>query len=81
MYALVGLLATLVPYVGGYWLLGEYSSPPEGVGLHFRYFESEVSRKVFGPMGYVEAQIRGETVALYGPSFVDPSDLDIYRSD
>ncbi|QDU43778.1 hypothetical protein Mal52_22540 [Symmachiella dynata] len=79
VYALIGLLLTLGPYVGGYFLLGEHEFFSRELGWHFRDFESVVSRKLFGPMGYVEAQIRGETVIVWGPGGSGLGDLDIYE--
>ncbi|QDT48171.1 hypothetical protein Pan258_22110 [Symmachiella dynata] len=76
LYTLIGLLVTLGPYVGGYFLLGEHSIASEDLGWHTRDFESEVSRKLFGPMGYVEAQVRGETVIL-----CCPRDIEFYKPD
>ncbi|QDT48167.1 hypothetical protein Pan258_22070 [Symmachiella dynata] len=65
VYTLIGLLLTLVPYVGGYFLLGRYNSihiDPDTVT--YRVFDYEILRTAFGPLGWAEAKLRGETVII-----------------
>ncbi len=75
VYVAVGLLMMLVPYVGGYYLLGEHDtfypggSPRHGgAAYHDHRFEHDGLRKMFVPLAWAEAKIRGETVFLLGPA-------------
>jgi len=65
-YGLVALLAMMVPYVSGSFLLGGYGYWSEGdnPGLHYRIFNSQAECIVFGPLAWAEAEIRGEPVAI-----------------
>ncbi|QDT51659.1 hypothetical protein Pan258_57480 [Symmachiella dynata] len=80
VYALVGLLLMLVPYVGAYFLLGTYAQPIPDFGrndFHCRAFKYDTQAKVFAPLGWAEAKIRGEDVLFVGP---EPcSEIDFYE--
>ena len=72
VYALVGLLVTAGPYVGGYLLLGEYSRPvlpvtDFGPHCHTRRFNSKTERIVFSPLAWAEAKVRNANVIIYSP--------------
>ncbi|TWU09461.1 hypothetical protein CA54_47030 [Symmachiella macrocystis] len=82
VYALIGLLLTLGPYVGGYFLLG----PSESLALSpitFREYEYETLRIAFGPLGWAEAKLRGERVVISNRNeFLEcplPGDIDDYE--
>ena len=65
VYALVALVALLVPYVGGYFWLGETSY--QFVIGKTRTFKYNAQRIAFGPAGWIEAKVTGESVQIDGP--------------
>ncbi|QDU43779.1 hypothetical protein Mal52_22550 [Symmachiella dynata] len=75
VYALIGLLLTLGPYVGGYFLLGRYDSVPESPfdtsPVTVRQFDYQILGIVFGPLGWAEAKVRGVRVSLFTPGESD----------
>jgi len=73
LYSTVGVMALLVSYVSGYFLLGDYSQDFfNGTNEHVRQFEHNGLRMIFVPMAQAEANIRGETVILLGPAANGP---------
>ncbi|QDT51658.1 hypothetical protein Pan258_57470 [Symmachiella dynata] len=84
VYALVGLLVTVGPYVGAYLSLGEYGrfsevqhvSGPSFAAVyvhdgHSREFKYGRLRQVFAPLCWAEAKIRGEIVDAHSPGRKD----------
>ncbi|TWU14584.1 hypothetical protein CA54_34530 [Symmachiella macrocystis] len=76
VYAIVALLVTVGPYVGGYLLLGEYSQlfMPDmhnDLTFHTRRFKSKTESIVFFPLAWVEAKVRSENVIVYSPVNAD----------
>ncbi|TWU09462.1 hypothetical protein CA54_47040 [Symmachiella macrocystis] len=78
VYTLIGLLATVGPYVGGYFLLGEhgqsiqvtrYTRTPVDIVItthpHYCGFKHDWMRKVFAPLGWAEAKLSGEVVHIF----------------
>ncbi len=78
-YAIVGLLVTVGPYVGGYLLLGNTkfgfksteASVIQSSSSHTRYFKHDTLRKMLSPLGWVEAKLRGAPVTIEGPGGED----------
>ncbi|QDT51660.1 hypothetical protein Pan258_57490 [Symmachiella dynata] len=66
--AAAGLLLTIGPYVGAYFLLGDSTIVFFGEDARIRDFENEFLAKVFVPLGWAEAKLRGEDVYFRLPS-------------
>ena len=72
VYALIGLLLTIGPYVGAYMLLGErFASLPSSddflVQVVYRKVDRHILRDIFGPLAWVEAKVRGKIIILMSP--------------
>ena len=81
-YAAAGLLLS-GSYVGGYFWLGERNTVLEvrlrafgGEPHHIRKFKNNGLRKVFAPLGWAEAKIRGKYVHLHSTGASDQFEPD-----
>lgn len=83
VYGFVSVLLLLALYLGGYFWLGVHGryAVASHVGIwhiegHYREFKYDGLRKVFAPLGWAEAKIRGEFV-----DFQSPGGSDHYEAD
>ena len=73
VYAIVGVLVTIGPYVGGYFLLSDYKR----IAVINADDEYELSREFnydrlvtpFLPLGWIESEIRGIPVCVEGSTW------------
>ncbi|QDT50375.1 hypothetical protein Pan258_44320 [Symmachiella dynata] len=63
IYGLVGLLLSVGPYVGGYFLFGKRVDYPH---LTERHFGFKYAQGLYSPLGRAEALVCDKDVTIYG---------------